>query len=125
MDTLTKSCSPTIVITTNGEVQTHEEVTVYVKELKIFLTLKDIENTSAVLSRGKLCDENVSHEWINGQRTTYHSKRGLCNTENFLFFFGRFQGCRVRPLDLHQLQGHLRDTGGIHHHLQLRLLHVQ
>ena len=36
MDTLTKSCSPTIVITANGEVQTHEEATVYVKELDIF-----------------------------------------------------------------------------------------
>ena len=35
MDTLTKSCSPTIVITSNGEVQTHEEATVYVKELDI------------------------------------------------------------------------------------------
>ena len=30
MDALTKSCSPTIVITANGEVQTHEEATVYV-----------------------------------------------------------------------------------------------
>ena len=39
MDTLTKSCSPTIVITANGEVQTHEEATVYVKDLDIFLTL--------------------------------------------------------------------------------------
>ena len=29
MDTLTKSCSPTIVITANGEVQTHEEAIVY------------------------------------------------------------------------------------------------
>ena len=28
MDTLTKSCSPTIVITANGEVQTYEEATV-------------------------------------------------------------------------------------------------
>ena len=28
MDTLTKSCSPTMVITTNGEVQTHEEAIV-------------------------------------------------------------------------------------------------
>ena len=28
MDTLTKSCSPTIVITANGEVQTHEEAAV-------------------------------------------------------------------------------------------------
>ena len=28
MDILTKSCSPTIVITANGEVQTHEEAIV-------------------------------------------------------------------------------------------------
>ena len=33
MDTLTKSCSATIVITASGEVQTHEEAIVYVKEL--------------------------------------------------------------------------------------------
>ena len=32
LDTLTTSCSPTTVITDNGEVQTHEEATVYVKE---------------------------------------------------------------------------------------------
>ena len=70
MDTLTKSCSPTIVITANGEVQTHEEATVYVKELDIFLTMKVLENTPAVLSLGKLCDENgYSYEWINGQKT--------------------------------------------------------
>ena len=36
MDTLTKSCSPTIAITANGEVQTHEEAIVYVKELDIY-----------------------------------------------------------------------------------------
>ena len=48
MDTLTKSCSPTIVITANGEVQTHEEATVYVKELDVFLTMKVLENTPAV-----------------------------------------------------------------------------
>ena len=40
MDTLTKSCSPTVVITGNGEVQTHEKATVYVKELDIFLTMR-------------------------------------------------------------------------------------
>ena len=32
IDTLTKSCSPTIVTTANGEVQTHEEAIVHVKE---------------------------------------------------------------------------------------------
>ena len=69
MDTLTKSCSPTTVMTANGEVQTHEEATVYVKELDIFLTMKVLEDTPAVLSPGKLCDElGYSHEWINGRK---------------------------------------------------------
>ena len=36
MDTLTKSSSPTIVITATGEVQTHEEATVYVKDMGIY-----------------------------------------------------------------------------------------
>ena len=87
MDTLTKSCSPTIVITANGEVQTHEEATVYVKEL-FSLTLKVLENTPAVLSLGKLCDENgYSYEWINGQKKTHLIQNGtriICNTENFV-----------------------------------------
>ena len=58
MDTLTKSCSPSRVITANGEVQTHEEATVYVKELDTLLTIKVLENTPSVLSLGKLCDDN-------------------------------------------------------------------
>ena len=87
MDTLTKSCSPTIVITANGEVQTHEEATVYVKEMDIFLTVKVLENTPAVLSLGKLCDQDgYSYEWINGQKP-HLIKDGIripCNTENFV-----------------------------------------
>ena len=58
MDTLTKSCSLTIIITANGEVQTHEEAIVYIKEFDIFFTLKVLENTPAVLSLGKLCARN-------------------------------------------------------------------
>ena len=86
MDTLTKSCSPTMVITANGEVQTHEEATVYVKELDIFLTMKVLENTPAVLSLGKLCDENGYSEWINGQKPHLIKDgiRIICNTENFV-----------------------------------------
>ena len=87
MDTLTKSCSPTIVITAHGEVQTHEEAIAYVKELGIFLTMKVLENTPAVLSLGKLCDENgYSDEWVNGQKP-HLIKNGIwiiCNTENFV-----------------------------------------
>ena len=87
MDTWTKSCSPTIVITANGEVQTHEEATVYVKELDIFLSMKVVENTPAVLSFGKLFDENgYSYEWINGQKPHLIKDgiRIICNTENFV-----------------------------------------
>ena len=108
MDTLTKSCSPTIVITTNGEVQTHEEAIVYVKELDIFLTLKVIGNTPAVLSLAKLSDENgYSYEWINGQKPhlIQDGIRIICNTENFVPIV--VPVCQVHLLDLHQLQGHL------------------
>ena len=70
LETVTTSRSPTTVITANGEVQTHEEATVYVKELDIFLTKKVLEDTPAFLSLGKLCDEHgYSYERINGQRT--------------------------------------------------------
>ena len=69
METMTKSYSPTVVITGSGEVQTHEEAIVYVKELDIFLTMKVLDNTPAVLSLGKLCDENGNfYEWINGHK---------------------------------------------------------
>ena len=87
MDTLTKSCSPTKVINDNGEVQTHAEAIVYVKELDIFLIVKVLDNTPAVLSFGKLCDQNgYSYEWINGQKPHLIKDgiRIICNTENFV-----------------------------------------
>ena len=59
----------------------------YVKELDIFLTMKVLEDTPAVSSLGKLCDEHgYSYEWINGQRP-HLNKNGIpiqCNTENFV-----------------------------------------
>ena len=87
MDTLTTSRSPTTVITANGEVQTHEEATVFVKELDTFLTMKLLEDTPTVLSLGKLCDEHgYSFEWINGQKPHLikNGIRIICNTENFV-----------------------------------------
>ena len=76
LETVTTSRSPTTVITANGEVQTHEEATVHVKELDIFLTMKVLEDTPAVLSLGKLCDENgYSYEWINCQKPHLTKKR--------------------------------------------------
>ena len=68
LETVTTSRSPTIVITANGEVQTNEEATVYIRELYIFLTMKLLEDTPAVPTLAKLCDEHgYSYEWINGQ----------------------------------------------------------
>ena len=87
LETVTTSRSPMTVFTANGEVQTDEEVTVYVRELDIFLTMKLLEDTPAVLSLGKLCDEHgYSYEWINGQKP-HLSKNGIrirCNRENFV-----------------------------------------
>ena len=66
---MTTSKNPTMVVTANGEVQTQEEAIVYVKELDMFLTMKVLENTPAVLSLGELCDENgYSYEWINDKK---------------------------------------------------------
>ena len=87
LETVTTSRSPRTVITANGEVQTHEEATVYVKELDIFLTLKVLEDTPAVLSLGKLCDEHgYSYGWMNGQKQHLIQNviRIQCNTENFV-----------------------------------------
>ena len=76
LESLTTSRSPTTVIPANSEVQTHEEATVYVKELDTFLTMKVLEDTPAVLSLGKLCDEDgYSYEWINGQKLHLILKR--------------------------------------------------
>ena len=59
----------------------------YVKELDIFLTMKVFDNTPAVLSLGKLCDEKgYSYEWINGQKPHLIKDgiRIICSTENFV-----------------------------------------
>ena len=100
LETVTTSCSPTIVITANGEVQTHEEAIVYVKELEQFLTVKVLENTPAVLSLGKLCDGNgYSYEWINGLKPHISLKTGFgYNATRRTSFRSWFQACqRVLP----------------------------
>ena len=49
--------------------------------------MKVLDNTPAVLSLGKFCDENgYSHEWINGQKPHLIKDgiRNICNAENFV-----------------------------------------
>ena len=109
LETMRMSRNPTTVMTANGEVQTREDATKYVKELDLFVTVMLLEETPAVLSLGKLCDDHgYIYHWTGGQkphltkkekqsiaiyRTTYHSLSLVCQ--------------RVPPRHLHQLLQHL------------------
>ena len=90
--------------------------------------MKVLENTLAVLSLGKLCDENgYSCDWINGQkpRLIKNGIRIQCNTENFVSWLQACQRVRLEDL-IRQLRGHFQDRRVIVQHLlQARLQHVQ
>ena len=102
MDTLTKSCSPTM----------------YVKELDIFLTMKVLDNTAAVLSLGKLCDEN-GYFYECSLKTGF----GFLATRRTSFLVW-FHACQIRLQDLtHQLRGHFQDRRVIAQHLLPARLH--
>ena len=80
LETMRTSRSPTTVITANGEVQTREEATVNVKLL---------EETPAVLSLEKLCeDHGYTHHWKSGQKPHLikNCKRIDCNISNYVPF---------------------------------------
>ena len=86
LETVRVSKSPTTVVAANGEVQTREEATVFVKEFDLFVTVKLLEDTPAVLSLGKLCeDHRYSCEWTSGQKPqlTEDGRRIKCSTENY------------------------------------------
>ena len=69
LETMRTSRSPTTVMTANGEVQTREEATVYVKELDLCVTVMLLEETPAVLSLGKLCENHgCTYHWASGQK---------------------------------------------------------
>ena len=87
LDTLRRSRTPTVVLTANGEVHTHKEARVFVHDLNLFVTVQLLEETLAVLSLGKLCeDHGYSYEWVSGQkpRLTKEGKTILCKTDNFV-----------------------------------------
>ena len=69
LETVRTWSSPTMLMTANGEVQTREEATVYVKELDLFVTVVLLEEIPAVLSIGKLCeDHGYTYHWTSGQK---------------------------------------------------------
>ena len=85
--TVKRSRIPTVVLTANGEVHTNEEAQVFVHDLNLFVVVQLLDETPAVLSLGKLCDDHgYSYEWISGQEP-HLIKNGIrieCNTENFV-----------------------------------------
>ena len=71
MDTLRRSRNPTTVVTATGEVQTNEEAQVYVHDRDLFVTVQIFDDTLALLSLGKLCEEHgYTYEWASGQSHT-------------------------------------------------------
>ena len=75
LETLRISKNPTTVMTANGEVQTREEATVYVRELDLFVTVMLLEETPAVLSLGKtLRRTSVELPLDQWSRTTSHQQ---------------------------------------------------
>ena len=64
LETMRTPRSPTTVMTANGEMQTRAEATVFVKELDLFVTVMLLEETPAVLSLKKLCeDHGYTYHW--------------------------------------------------------------
>ena len=72
MDTLTKSCSPTIVITSNGEVQTGEEATVYVIIGYILDYGSPREYASSLIARKALRWKRIFKRMDQWSETTSH-----------------------------------------------------
>ena len=67
LETMRTSKNPTTVMTANGEVQTRQQATVYVKQQDVSVKVMLLEDTAAVLSLGKLCeDHGFSYHWTSG-----------------------------------------------------------
>ena len=67
LETMRTSRSPTTLMKANGEVLAKEEATVYVRVVDLNVTVMLLENTPAVLSLGKLCEEfGYSFHWTIG-----------------------------------------------------------
>ena len=83
MGTVKRSRNPTVVLTANGEVHTHEEAQVFVHDLNLFVTVQ------------LLCeDHGNSYEWVSGYkpRLTKDGKSIICKTDNVMPLVVSFQG---------------------------------
>ena len=89
LETVRISENPTTVVTTDGEVPTKEEATVYVRGLGLFVAVVLLEDTLGVLSPGKLCeDHGFYYHWTSGQKPhlIQNGRKIDCNTANYVPF---------------------------------------
>ena len=89
LETMRTSRRPTTVMTANGEVQTKQEATVYVKQLDFFVKFTLLQETPAVLSSQKLCEEHgYTYYWTSGLKPHLirNGKKMHCNKSNNVSF---------------------------------------
>ena len=59
----------TTLMTASGKVQTDEEAQVFVHDIELFVSVQILDNTLAVLSLGKLCEEHgYTCEWTSSRK---------------------------------------------------------
>ena len=88
-ETLRRSRNPTMVVTAHEEVQANVETQEDVHDLDLFVTAQILDDTPAVQTLGKLCEEHGNTcEWASGQKPhlTKQGKNIFCKTENFVPF---------------------------------------
>ena len=101
LETVRISKNPIMVVTADGEVQTKEEATVYVRELDLFVTVVLLEDTPAVLSLGKICKEfGCRYHWTSGQKPHLikNGKKILCDTSNQIMYHSSYLVYQRVPL---------------------------
>ena len=79
MDTVKRSRTPTVVLTANGEVHTHEKAQVFVHDLNLFVTVQLLEETPLRRPRIPQCVGQRSKATI-----TKDGKSIICKTDNFV-----------------------------------------
>ena len=109
METVRISKNPTTVVVANGEVLTKEQATVFVRELDLFIKVMLLENTVAVLSLGKPCeDHGYTHHWTSGQKHISCKMAGKSiATQQTMFLPLSLFYRQVLQLHLHLLLPHL------------------
>ena len=86
MGTFRRSRNLTVVLTANGEVQTHEEAQVFVHDVNQFVTVQLLEETPAVLSLEN--STRTTDILVSGSAVKNHGwrlrKTIVCKTDNFV-----------------------------------------